>query len=195
LVAMVVVLCWWRGCCGCLRRHLSCIALTCEEAESGRVCTPSQPQGKCSDSGLKHFVPAPAVRAGVAADGPLTPLRRCDLGYCAGGWRRQTGGSGISTASLEQTRRWRIVLPSSGRRSSANPRFFHLRGQAQSRLAVAQPKAAVSQTARSLGAEPPAEAADRPVFGAERRGNSIPRRLRPSRQDRWRSRSRWTARR
>ena len=122
------------------------------------------------------------MRAGCRADGALTPLRRCDLGGCAGGWRRQTGGSGISTASSEQSRRWRIVLQASGRRSSANPRFCHLRGRAQSRLAAAQPKAAVSQTACSLGAEPPAEAADRPVLGAERRGTSIPRRLRPARR-------------
>ena len=122
------------------------------------------------------------MRAGCRADGALTPLRRCDLGGCAGGWRRQTGGSGISIASSQQSRRWRIVLQASGRRSSANPRFCHLRGRAQSRLAAAQPKAAVSQTACSLGAEPPAEAADRPVLGAERRYTSIPRRLRPARR-------------
>ena len=125
------------------------------------------------------------MRAGCRADGALTPLRRCDLGGCAGGWRRQTGGSGISIASSQQSRRWRIVLQASGRRSSANPRFCHLRGRAQSRLAAAQPKAAVSQTACSLGAEPPAEAADRPVLGAEWRCTSIPRRLRPARRDRF----------
>ena len=34
-------------------------------------------------------------------------------------------------------------------------------------MAAAQPKAAVSLTARSLGAEPPAEAADRPRLGLQ----------------------------
>jgi len=149
-------------------RRAPCPARRCPGAACmvNLVITPSQLQGKCSDSGLKHFFTEQAVRAGCRADGALTPLRRCDLGGCAGGWRRQTGGSGISIASSQQSRRWRIVLQASGRRSSANPRFCHLRGRAQSRLAAAQPKAAVSQTACSLGAEPPAEAADRPVLGA-----------------------------
>ena len=57
--------------------------------------TPSQPQGKCSHHGLKHFRNEQAVRAGCRADGALT---RCT-------WARPGGQGGYRTRSPRAQRR------------------------------------------------------------------------------------------